>query len=255
MWNKAAWDPRMRPYVVYSVGLHFILGLLCLNFLLGGAAKETKIYSIDFISDAATVVGPSGPAAQASASSVATAAAIPVKAVAATRPPIPKTTEQPDDISTTRRRRKFVLPPPSLLGGMHVAPQATPSLPSPTVNAPANTGPATTATAAGDAGTPGEAGIATDMPDFPYPWYITQVRSLLWNRWMMRTNHDAGQAVVVFTIMPDGQVVGIQTEESSGNEAFDLSALGAVQDASPFPALPQGFKDPFLRVHATLKSS
>jgi TonB family protein len=41
---------------------------------------------------------------------------------------------------------------------------------------------------------------------------------------------------------------------SSGDSAFDAAAVESVQAAAPFPALPSGFGEPFLKVHLTLRS-
>ncbi len=102
--------------------------------------------------------------------------------------------------------------------------------------------------------TPGEGGITTDMPNFPYPWYIIQLRASLWAQWLARMPKEAGQCVVVFTLIPNGSVVDLRTEESSSDSSFDLTALSAVQDAAPYPPLPRGFSEPFLKIHVTLKS-
>jgi TonB family protein len=92
------------------------------------------------------------------------------------------------------------------------------------------------------------------MPNFPYPWYISQVRANLWNQWSSRMPAEEGLAVVVFTIMPDGSLVDIRIEESSGDPNFDLAAMASARDAGPFPPLPTGFDEAFLKVHVTLKS-
>ena len=65
---------------------------------------------------------------------------------------------------------------------------------------------------------------------------------------------QAGEAIVVFTLLPTGQMVDLRIESSSGDPGFDLAALGSVKDASPYPPLPRGFAEPFLKIHVTLKS-
>ena len=93
------------------------------------------------------------------------------------------------------------------------------------------------------------------LSDFPYPWYISQIRMALWRQWSARMPGGGGSSVVVFSILPDGHITDLRTEQSSGDAGFDLTALGAVQDAAPFPPLPTGFKKPFLTIHLTLTSS
>jgi protein TonB len=80
------------------------------------------------------------------------------------------------------------------------------------------------------------------------------VRAALWNQWSARMPRQGGESVTGFAILPSGEIVDLRTEESSGDSAFDLAALSAVQDAGPFPPLPRGFKEPFLKIHVTLKS-
>lgn len=105
------------------------------------------------------------------------------------------------------------------------------------------------------AGMPGSAaGIATDMPNFPYPWYISQVRQMLWAAWQKRMPAESGEGVVVFSIMRNGAFTDLRMESSSGDASFDEAALDAVQAAAPFPALPSDFGESFLKIHLTLKS-
>ena len=92
------------------------------------------------------------------------------------------------------------------------------------------------------------------MPNFPYPWYLTTVRSALWDRWAERMPPAGGECRVVFTILRDGGVVDLRAESSSGDGGLDYAALSAVKEASPFPPLPRGFRDPFLKVHVSFRS-
>ena len=48
-------------------------------------------------------------------------------------------------------------------------------------------------------------------------------------------------AIVVFTIKRDGSVSNVRISQRSGNAGLDFSALRAVEDAAPFPALPPQF--------------
>lgn len=221
----------MRPYLLRSFGLHAALGA-ALAFFSARATlpKSNPVYSIDFVGPSGGIISSlSGPAGRA--------------APAAPARPAPQQT--PDEFGSRRRKPGAPLPRPSLLRGF----TEKPAEPAPAAAAAAPSAPAG---AAGGSG--GEAGVSTDLPNFPYPWYISQVRAALWSRWSERLPSEAGQAVVVFTIMPTGAVVDVRTEESSGDPAFDLVALSAVQESAPFPPLPRGFSEPFLKVHVTLKS-
>jgi protein TonB len=63
-----------------------------------------------------------------------------------------------------------------------------------------------------------------------------------------------GECVVVFSLLLNGSLTDLRIEQSSGDSPFDLAALSAVQDAAPFPPLPQDFREPFLKIHVTLKA-
>lgn len=229
----------LRPYLTYSFTLHLAIAFAAAVFLGRQTAKTTPVYMIDFVGPSAIVQsGSSSPASQAGPSAPAAASE-------------PKT-EPRSPTEFVPSRKSAPLPKPSLLKGYKEPipePGLSPEAPPPGSEAPAGVGEAT-----GEAGPPGSAGIATDMPNFPYPWYISQIRASLWAQWSSRMPGAKGEAVVVFSILPNGGMVDLRIEASSGDEGFDLAAQGAVQDAAPFPALPSGFTDPFLKIHVTLKS-
>jgi protein TonB len=210
--------------------LHAAAAVICLVIYREAAIKATKTYMIDFV----------GPSAAIASSQGQSPAAPPDRAAAYQPQP------QVDRDAFGRRRKGAPLPRPSLLRGWREAP-AMKEKPAPGPEAAA--GPAEPA-----AGAPGDAGIATDLPNFPYPWYISQLRQSLWGQWSARMPKEKGDCVVVFTLLPNGSFVDLRTEESSGDSAFDLIALSAVQDAAPFPPLPNGFKERFLKIHVTLKT-
>jgi TonB family protein len=53
---------------------------------------------------------------------------------------------------------------------------------------------------------------------------------------------------VIFEIGRDGRVNQAMINKSSGNSAYDQVALRAINDAAPFPPLPDEFKKPVLRI-------
>ncbi|MBI4374825.1 MAG: TonB C-terminal domain-containing protein [Elusimicrobia bacterium] len=223
----------LKPYLLGSFGAHAALLAAALGALPSANQSRSQIYTIDFVGPTASIINTQG---SAPASSAAPTLANPRQA------------PQTDVDEFGRRRRKpFVLPRPSLLRGFREKPA-----PQPSVNdaAPA---PVPGASPGGEAGA-GGADVATDMPNFPYPWYISQVRANLWNQWSARMPRLQGESVVVFTVLPNGALVDLRIETSSGDSAFDLAALSAVQDAAPFPPLPRGFQEPFLKIHVTLKA-
>lgn len=226
----------LKPYLARSGGVHVALLVAAAFYAPSALKKSDKVYTIDFVG---------GPAVMQSA-----AVAPSTEKAAASEPAPQKATPQADaDTFATKKNRAVALPRPSLLKGWteRKAP-ARPSLLS---------GKETTMGAAPGvaAGMPGSAaGIATDMPNFPYPWYISQVRQMLWAAWQKRMPAESGEGVVVFSIMRNGAFTDLRMESSSGDAGFDEAALDAVQAAAPFPALPSDFGESFLKIHLTLKS-
>lgn len=224
----------LKPYLARSGGVHAALLLAAAFYAPSALKKADKVYTIDFVG---------GPAVMQSAAATQEKAASPVPEAAAATP------QAEADTFATKKNRAVALPRPSLLKGWtERKPPARPSLLS---------GKETTMGAApgAAAGMPGSAaGIATDMPNFPYPWYISQVRQMLWAAWQKRMPAESGEGVVVFSIMRNGAFTDLRMESSSGDAAFDEAALDAVQAAAPFPALPSDFGESFLKIHLTLKS-
>lgn len=76
--------------------------------------------------------------------------------------------------------------------------------------------------------------------------YQSTVRSKIVRTWVRaNTGPDDGQAIrtrVQVRINASGQVIGKNVVKSSGNESFDLSALRAIERASPFPPPPAGLE-------------
>ncbi|HBE87973.1 MAG TPA: hypothetical protein DDW67_02405 [Elusimicrobia bacterium] len=108
--------------------------------------------------------------------------------------------------------------------------------------------------AAGTGG--GETGLSADFSNFPYPWYITQVREALWNAWTQRMpTAGALRCTVSFDITRDGSARSVSVSKSSGNRLFDHAARGAAEAAAPFPRLPDDFFEDKLTVHVEFKST
>ena len=225
-------DLELKPYLTYSAALHLAAAALALLLYRSAAAKRSAVYMIDFVGPSAVILSSRADEGGGKAGRAA---------------PVLQPQSEPAEFSDRSRPKGAPLPRPSLLRGWHEtpAPETKPAA-APAPQAPAAGAPA--------AGAPGEAGIATDLPNFPYPWYISQLRQSLWNQWSARMPKEKGECVVVFSLLPNGRFADLRTEESSGDPAFDLVALSAVQDGAPYPPLPRGFKEPFLKIHVTLRS-
>ncbi|OGR80712.1 MAG: hypothetical protein A2107_03760 [Verrucomicrobia bacterium GWF2_62_7] len=211
----------MRAYLFYSSSAHFLLLAALFLFARSSfAPKKEQAYYIDFI-------GPSKIVTMEKAAAAEGADAVPQKEAqkAAAKPAAP----DEDDFSGG------ALPKPSILAsGAKLFDPETPK-----------------AAPAGGGGTP----LVMDSANFPYPWYITQVREALWNAWTERMPSAGSlRCTVKFTIARDGSVRGVSIEKSAGNRLFDNAAESAVQAAAPFAPLPDDFYEDRLTVHVEFKA-
>ncbi len=88
---------------------------------------------------------------------------------------------------------------------------------------------------------------------FPYAYYIDALKGKISSSWYnsLVTPGLRGKfvAIAYFEIQRNGKVSGLKLEKESGIETIDLSALRAVENASPFPPLPSDFPSSYLAVH------
>jgi len=108
-------------------------------------------------------------------------------------------------------------------------------------------------TTAGQGGA--EKTVQASFTNFPYPWYITQVRNALWTTWQ-KYKPKSGRglsSIISFNIDRNGAVFEVQLEKSSGDDAYDYSALNSARDSGPYPALPADFKKEILTVTVEFK--
>jgi len=237
-------NEALKPYLARSAGFHVAVVAAFLFLVPRSGKKLDKVYMIDFVGGPTTIAS-AGPTVK----EIARAAAAAPSAVAAQT--------DPDAVAVKGRRHgPIALPRPSLLAGggkeadRGAAPSANSSLAGPGAPTAAETSAAAGAGSAAGAG----AGVTTDMPDFPYPWYISQVRMMLWQAWQKRMPRLDAEGAVGFSILPNGSITDLSVESSSGDADFDKNALDSVQAAAPFPALPSDFREKFLKIHLTLKS-
>ncbi|HXS99741.1 MAG TPA: TonB family protein [Elusimicrobiota bacterium] len=240
-------NEAIKPYLARSAGAH-VLAAAAFVFLVPHAGQKLdKVYMIDFVGGPTTIAS-AGP----SVKEIARAAAAAPSAVAAQT--------DPDAVAVKGRRHgPIALPRPSLLAGggkdadRGQSPSANSSLAGP--GAPsASEASAAPSAGSGAASASAGAGVSTDMPDFPYPWYISQVRMMLWQAWQKRMPRLDAEGTVGFSILPNGSFTDLSVESSSGDAGFDSAAMAAVQAAAPFPALPSDFHEKFLKIHLALKS-
>ncbi|MBT3393130.1 MAG: TonB family protein [Elusimicrobiaceae bacterium] len=98
-------------------------------------------------------------------------------------------------------------------------------------------------------------GLRMDFPNFPYPWYITQVRNLLWQEWKKREPSPGYLCLVSFAILKNGKIDNLLIDKNSGNKTFDYVALSSTKNAAPFPALPKDYKKDDLTVTVEYKTN
>ena len=99
----------------------------------------------------------------------------------------------------------------------------------------------------------GGGGGGTGSGTFPYSYYVQALRDRISGSWYrslvspgLRGKHVS---TVYFRIGRRGRIQGLKVEKSSGVDALDLSARRAVENASPFPPLPDDFPYSYLVVH------
>ncbi len=219
----------MNWYLVYSGGLHTLAALCVILLLAPGMKKPSATYTIDFIGTG-KVQAVTAPAAKTEIKTPAPAE----QAIAKPEPaPVKKAYVSKTEISTQKQTKKKPAPT--------AAPLETPSV-------------LDDQEPAGQEGEFAGGNITTDFANFPYPWYITQVRNSLWIEWEKR--RPAGNvlsALVSFAIARDGKIKNLKVERSSHDETFDFAATSAVINAGPFAPLPMYYEKDELTVSVEFK--
>jgi TonB family protein len=108
-------------------------------------------------------------------------------------------------------------------------------------------------------GTGGGAGEPFGVSGFPFIYYLQFLSDKISASWFTSLI-DPGvsgqfQTQVYFKIYRNGQVADLKVEVSSGIPAFDLSALRAIQTASPFAPLPSEYDGQYLGIHLIFEHS
>ena len=91
--------------------------------------------------------------------------------------------------------------------------------------------------------------ISTEGVEFPFPEYTQNVTSQIRLRWNQPQTFL--EAEIAFFIQRDGSVQGIKFVKRSGNFAFDLEAIGAIEEAGrvrAFGPLPEGWRSDVLYI-------
>jgi TonB family protein len=91
-------------------------------------------------------------------------------------------------------------------------------------------------------------------PSFTYGYYRDRMLALIERNWSRPPTGDAlPEVALTFRIHRDGRVGDVEVETSSGIRAFDLAGLRAVENASPLPPLPSGYRKDSLSVRLIIR--
>jgi len=242
----------LSALAVSALGHFFLLGGLIVSTMLW-AQYDQKVYVVNLV--------PGIPSLGRETARPREAPTFPARHAV----PVPSTRESKAEVRD--RQEPVKLPEPAPLPGPSV-PQATrpgaPTLPRPgekelpalshsplperRVTAAAPAPPVGRPT--GSPTAPANSSISLDAGNFPFAWYIRQMHQKIeaeWSRNPPLARPDQVPVVVV-EILRNGTIKPPTIEKSSGNSVYDRAALRAVQDASPFPPLPQEWAKPSLRV-------
>ena len=227
--GRARGGPTLAAPMTLSFMLHGAALALLFFVRPAGDGARPPIYRVDLLA------APPGPRA----AGVVTPQPQPQPAEPAPIPPRAET--NPKDMPLPQKAPPPRRPPP-------VA--ATPT-PAPAAARPKSTTPAPQA-GGGPTGGRGTdvASVRTEGIEFPYPGYLENIVRQIAIRFEAPSNSTA-RAEVFFLIRRDGSITGLQIRTRSGNYAFDLEALGAVEAAgrtNAFGPLPDGFPDDVLPV-------
>ncbi len=94
----------------------------------------------------------------------------------------------------------------------------------------------------------GGGAASLETANFPFTYYLRQVRERIDENWV-RPQEGASRVWVYFRIRRDGSVIEPQIYESSQSREADLLAVGAVKRSEPFPPLPVEFGDDSLGIY------
>ncbi|MBO7605191.1 MAG: TonB family protein, partial [Elusimicrobiaceae bacterium] len=236
----------MNLALLYSLAVHFILFCLLIFCIASSPIKQKgkAMYTIDFIGQSAEVMRYGAPKEQAQGGDTETAKGEikeevkevkneKVKSEIKAETKAKNTTKEYNSktqISTkpqNKTKKKINLSKPSVLDQVETGNLDVSALHS--------------LSTAGEGGA--DKTVQASFTNFPYPWYITQVRNALWTSWQKtKPKNDRGlSALVSFNIDRNGAVFQVQIEKSSRDEAYDYAAMSAVKNSDPYPPLPEGF--------------
>jgi protein TonB len=168
-----------------------------------------------------------------------------------TPPPEEKPAPTPPKPAPAKERPAPVTPkPPKPAATPAPAPKPPPAEtdrePSPRTAAPVTPAPGETPSTGSDVATIKTPGLA-----FPYPEYLRNIVTQVYQRWDRASAKQSNFAEISFILLRDGSVRDIRFVTRSGSFAFDLDAQGAIEAAGnsrAFGELPDGWEADVLPV-------
>jgi protein TonB len=101
----------------------------------------------------------------------------------------------------------------------------------------------------------GQVGVGPNSPlGNRYGWYAELIRQRIAQNWRtagLDSRSQSSPAIVTFTIMRDGSIRNPQISQSSGNPNIDNTALRAVYESNPMPALPPQITESYISAQFT----
>ncbi len=237
----------MIRYFALSSGLHCLFALILLLALSPSAKKTSATYTIDFIGSGKVIATTGQEADKSAAPKAAVAAPAPAKEAI----PQPEV-KQPAKKAYAAKAEIAEKPKPQPKKKVVVEePLAAPSV---LDDEASSSGQQADTSSANQEGEFAGGNIQTDFANFPYPWYITQVRNSLWSEWEKRRPvGDILSVQISFSIARNGQIKNLKVERSSGDDPFDFAASAAVLNAGPFSPLPMYYEKDELTVTVEFK--
>lgn len=169
-------------------------------------------------------------------------------------PPPPKSAPDPEIPVLPRPAEKPPQPQPQPRSAPQQAPAPVPKTPAPQPRQPAaGTGGLgeDTVTRPGDPRLGAQA-VGPGGASFPYDYYLVQMLGKIRQSWV-RPPVEGIETLISFRVLRNGEVVAEEIRASSGSRAFDLAALRAVRNASPFPPLPASYREGELTVNLIVR--
>ena len=91
--------------------------------------------------------------------------------------------------------------------------------------------------------------ISFDAVNFPYAYYTNMVVKRIGQHWSWGNKFGRLKSLIYFRIGRDGTVKDVAVKRTSGEDVFDQQAMRSVELSSPFPPLPEGYKEESLGVY------